>query len=278
MANIGIIGYGYVGKAVEFGFKKKNKIFVHDKFLPSLPLEEVVKKSEIIFVAVPTPMDAKYTKIDLSIVDSVIKGITTMARKNKKSSVICIKSTVIPGTTRKLGKKYHWPNIAFNPEFLTEKNYLQDFVNSDRIVIGTDSKEAMTKLVKLYTDTFPKTPLFQTDPTTAEMVKYMSNAFLAVQVSFANEIYELSQKLGLNYDDVEKMVRADSRMANAHLSVTKDRGFGGKCLPKDSVALLGLAKEIGVDLSVLTAAWQKNLKIRKVRDWEDISGAVSKKN
>src|SRR3989344_9368728 len=145
--NIGIVGYGYVGKAVEFGFKKKNKIFIHDKFIPSLPLSEVVKNSEIIFIAVPTPMDAKYTKIDISIVQSVIKDITVLARKNNKKPVITIKSTVIPGSTRMLGKKYHWPEIAINPEFLTEDHYLQDFINADRIVIGADPKPIMQKLV-----------------------------------------------------------------------------------------------------------------------------------
>lgn len=276
--NLGIIGYGYVGKAVEFGFKKRNKIFVHDKFLPSLPLDQVVKNSEIIFVAVPTPMDSKYTKIDLSIVDSVIKETVSLAKKLNKKPIITIKSTVVPGTTRKMGKKYSWPEIAFNPEFLTEAHFLEDFVNSDRVVIGADKKEVMQKLVKLYKDTFPKTPLFQTDPSTAEMVKYMANTFLATQTIFANEIFDLCQKLKLDYIDVEKMVRADHRLTKTFLTVTKEKGFGGKCFPKDTVALLGLASEKGIDLSVLRSAWQKNLKIRKIRDWEDIPGAVSKKS
>ncbi len=274
---LGIVGYGYVGKAVEYGFKDRHEIIVHDKFLPSESLEKVVSQSEIIFVAVPTPMDAKYTKIDLSIVDSVIKDITTLSKKLNKRPIIVIKSTVVPGTTRKMGEKYKYPEILFNPEFLTEANYLEDFVNADRIVVGGDNNRIRQKLVDLYRESFPKTLLFETDPTTAEMVKYMANTLLATEIVFANEIFDLSNKLGINYDEVKTMVKADRRINKAPLDVTTERGFGQKCYPKDAVALMGLAKEHGVDLSVLNAAWRKNLKIRKVRDWEEIPGAVSKK-
>lgn len=277
MATVGIVGYGYVGKAVEYGFKSKNQILIHDKYLPSSSLLEVVKGSEVIFVGVPTPMNDSYTKIDLSIVDDVIKQITSLAKKEKKDPVIVIKSTVIPGTTRKLGKKYNWPKILFNPEFLTEANFLEDFVNADRIIIGGDNNEVRQTLVELYRVSFPETKIFQTDPTTAEMVKYMANTYLATKVIFANEIHNLCQSLDIKYEEVKQMTIADRRIFDSHLDITTERGFGGKCFPKDTVALLGLAKDLGVDLSVLKTAWNKNLKIRKVRDWEDIPGAVSKK-
>lgn len=275
MATVGVVGYGYVGKAVEYGFKPNNQVLVYDKFLPSVTLPRVVKKSQIVFVCVPTPMDRAYQKIDLSIVEQVVGDIVRSAKRSKKRPIIVIKSTVIPGTTRKLGEKFKYKEMAFNPEFLTEANYLDDFVNADRIIVGGDIDWVRQRVVDLYRDSFPRTKVFQTDPVTAEMVKYMANTFLATKVLFANEMYDLCEKLGIKYEEVKSMVVADHRIFDSHLDITTQRGFGGKCFPKDTVALLGLAKELGVDLSVLEAAWKKNLKVRKVRDWEDIPGAVT---
>lgn len=277
MYKIGIVGYGFVGKAVEYGFKEGNKIFIYDKFLPTLSLDEVVKKSEVIFVGVPTPMSRAYTKIDLSIINEVTAETVKLAKKNKVKPIIVLKSTIVPGTTRRLMKELKYPRMAFNPEFLTEANYLMDFVNADRVVIGADNNEVKQWVVDLYRATFPKMPIFETDPTTAEVVKYMANTYLATKVIFANEMYDLCEKLGVNYDEMKKMAVADHRIYDSHMDITATRGFGKKCFPKDTVAILGLAKELGVELAVIEAAWKKNLKIRKVRDWEQIEGAVSKK-
>lgn len=277
MYKIGIVGYGFVGKAVEYGFKEGNEIYIYDKFQKTLSLDEVVKKADVIFVGVPTPMTKEYKKIDLSIVEDVTAEIVKLARKYKAEPIIVLKSTIVPGTTRRLSKKNKYPKMAFNPEFLTEANYLEDFVHADRVVVGADNNEVKQWVVDLYRATFPKTPIFETDPTTAEVVKYMANTYLATKVIFANEMFDLCEKLGVNYDEMKKMVVADHRIYDSHLGITATRGFGQKCFPKDTVALLGLAKELGVELSVIETAWKKNLKIRKVRDWEQIEGAVSKK-
>lgn len=266
-----------MGKALDYGFKSKNRTFIHDKFIKSLSLQEVVKNSEIIFVSVPTPMNKAYTKIDLSIVNEVVGNTTKIARELKTNPIIVVKSTVVPGTTEKLSKKYNWPQMFFNPEFLTEANYLQDFVNSDRVVIGGKKGHDMAILVNLYKTSFPKTKIFTTNATSAEMVKYMANTYLATKVIFANEMFDLCEKLGIDYKKVKPMVVADRRIYDSHLDITEARGFGGKCFPKDTVALLGLGKELGVKMDLLETAWKKNLKIRKVRDWEEIPGAVSKK-
>lgn len=276
MAKIGIIGYGYVGKAVEYGFKSGNEIFIYDKYLTTMSFDQVVKESEIIFICVPTPMTKNYSQIDLSIVDEVFSQTVQLAKQHKKEPIIVIKSTIVPGTTRNLAEKYHWPKTLFNPEFLTEANYLQDFVNADRIVIGGDVGWVRQQLVDLYRATFADTPIFQTDPTTAEMVKYMANTYLATKVIFGNEMWELCEKLNIKYEEVKQMVVADKRIYNSHLDVTTEKGFGGKCFPKDTVAILGLADQLKVHLTVLAAAWKKNLHIRKSRDWENIPGAVSK--
>lgn len=276
-SNIGVIGYGFVGKAVEYGFKPKHKILFYDKFIASSSLEDVVKNSDIIFICVPTPMTKNYSEIDLSIIDDVFKDAVNYSRILNREPILVLKSTIVPGTTRALAKKYSWPKTLFNPEFLTEANYLDDFVNADRIVIGGDDAGTRRQLVNLYRNSFPNTPLFETDPTSAEMVKYMANTFLATKVVFANEIYDFCQKLGIDYPKVKQMVVADKRIYDSHLDVSDERGFGKKCFPKDTVAFLGLAKKMGVDLSVLKTAWQKNLKIRKVKEWEEIPGAVSEK-
>lgn len=276
VAKIGIIGHGYVGKAADYGFRPKNEIMVHDKYLPSLSLAEVAREAEIIFICVPTPMNSGYTQIDLSIVEEVVENTTAAARSAGAEPILVVKSTVVPGTTRSLAKKYSWPAMLFNPEFLTEANYLWDFVNSDRIVVGGDLVWVRQKLVDLYRESFPMTKIFQTDPTTAEMVKYMANTYLATKVIFANEMYSLSEKLGVKYEEVKEMTVADRRIFDSHLDVTSQRGFGGKCFPKDLVALLGLGQSIGADMKLLQTVWEKNLSMRQVRDWEDIPGAVTK--
>jgi len=277
MYKIGIVGYGFVGKAVEYGFKDGNEIFIYDKFQSTPPLDDLVRNADIIFVGVPTPMTKDYKKIDLSIVEEVTTVIVKLAKKEKVEPIIVLKSTIVPGTTRRLSKENKYSKMVFNPEFLTEANFLDDFVNADRVVVGVDDNEAKRKVVDLYRTTFPETPIFETDPTTAEVVKYMANTYLATKVTFANEMYDLCEKLGVNYGEMKEMVVADKRIFDSHLDVTGSRGFGGKCFPKDTVALLGLAQELGVELSVIEAAWEKNLKIRKVRDWKNIVGAVSKK-
>ncbi len=272
---IGIVGYGIVGQAVEYGFKGE-KIFIYDKFKNYLSLEEVCKNSEFIFICVPTPILEDGSGIDLSIVEDVTKEIASYIKDTDK--VLIIKSTSVPGTTARLAKEYPSVNFAFNPEFLTEANFLEDFVNSDRCVVAAFDDLTSRRLVSLYKKHFPQMPVYQTDPTTAEMVKYMANCYLATKVLFANEMFDLCEKLGVKYEEVKKLVVADHRIYDSHLDVTTMRGFGGKCFPKDMMALIGLADNLGVDTELLDTVWKKNLKIRKVKDWEEIPFAVSKKN
>ena len=189
--------------------------------------------------------------------------------------IVVMKSTVVPGTTRNYSKKYPETNFCFNPEFLTEANYLEDFKNADRHVVGADSDKTRLRVIGLYRDSFPETPIYPTDLTSAEMVKYMANCFLATKVMFGNEMYGLCDKLGINYGEVKKMVTADDRIYDSHLDVTSTKGFGGKCFPKDIVAMIGRGRELGVDVSLLEKVWKNNLKTREVRDWEEIPWAKS---
>lgn len=271
---IGIIGYGYVGQAVAYGFSTA-EIHIYDKYKDGFEtLSQVVKKSEFIFVCLPTPIREDESGIDLSIIEGSIKKITKLTDKTNK--IVVLKSTVIPGTTEGLIKKYPRTLFAYNPEFLTEANYLQDFVNADRTIIGASSDQVSLRVVALYRQQFTKTPIFQTDPTTAEMVKYMSNCFLATKVIFANEMYEICESLGIKYEEAKRMMVADSRIYDSHLDITSSRGFGGKCFPKDLLALRAMAKDKGVDTIIMDAVWKKNLKVRKVHDWEEIPFVVTK--
>ena len=190
--------------------------------------------------------------------------------------IVVLKSTIVPGTTASFEKKYPKVNFCFNPEFLTEANFLEDFVKSDRCVVGASNDLTSRRVISLYKKHFPHMPMFQTDPTTAEMVKYMANCYLASKVIFANEMFDICEKLGIKYEEVKKLVVADHRIFDSHLDITTARGFGGKCFPKDLLALRAMAREKGVDTSFLDTVWKKNLAIRKVHDWDEIPGAVTK--
>ncbi|MBI2196588.1 hypothetical protein HYU45_03150 [Candidatus Daviesbacteria bacterium] len=276
---LGIIGYGIVGQAVAYGFsqpeiKDKYEIRYYDKYKDTDSLESVVSGSEFIFICLPTPMKEDESGIDLSIIGESITEITKYTDNTDK--IIVIKSTVVPGTTAEFEKKYPKTNFAFNPEFLTEANYLEDFLNADRNIVGANNDLTSRRVVALYRQRFPHTKIFQTDTTTAEMVKYMANAFLATKVIFANEMFVLCQALGIKYEEVKSMVVADHRIFDSHLDVTTAKGFGGKCFPKDVVALIGRARQLKLDPRLLEAAWSINKKIRKVKDWEEIPFAVTK--
>lgn len=268
MNNVGVIGYGFVGQALGEGLTKLgDKVHWYDKFKESESLEDVVTVCDWVFLCLPTPFRGE--DIDLRIIEENLDLIAKMDI-DLSSKVFVVKSTVVPGTTEGFAKKY--PNLRFgvNPEFLREKHYLEDFMNPDRTVVGADNDEILTKLVAFYEERFPGVPVFASDTKTAEMVKYMSNTFLATKVIFANEMFDLCEKMGMNYEQVREAVVADSRIGKSHLQVTPERGFGEKCFPKDLIALMGVYKKLGVDVSLLDTVWSKNLRIRKVKDWEDI--------
>lgn len=276
-ADIGIIGFGIVGQALAFGFSQpevasKYHIKYFDKYKESSPLEEVVAASEFIFICLPTPMKDDESGIDLSMIEETIAQIVPLIRTTDK--IIVIKSTVVPGTTVSLEKKYPKTLFCFNPEFLTEANYLADFVNADRTIIGANSDLTSRRVIALFRQRFPQQKIFQTDSTTAEMVKYMANAFLSTKVIFGNEMFSICQALGIKYEEVKAMVAADRRIGPSHMDVTTAKGFGGKCFPKDLVALIGRAKELKVAPTLLETVWEINKKIRKVHDWEEIPFAV----
>lgn len=276
-SDIGIIGFGIVGQALAYGFSQpevadKYHIKYYDKFKESSSLKDVVGNSEFIFICLPTPMKENESGIDLSIIEEAIAQITKMTDNSDK--IIIIKSTIVPGTTASFEKKYPRSNFCFNPEFLTEANYLDDFLNADRTIVGANNDLISRRVIALFRQRFPRMKIFQTDTTTAEMVKYMANAFLSTKVIFANEMFDICSTLGIKYEEVKAMVAADRRIGPSHLDVTTSRGFGGKCFPKDLVALIGRAKELKVTPRLLQTVWEINKNKRQVHDWAEIPFAV----
>ena len=280
MSTIGIIGFGFVGKAVEYGFAgydkisghvPKHKVLIYDKYKRLDNLQKVLEESEIIFIALPTPFNEKTLQIDLSICDRMIDEISPKIAS--KGKVVVIKSTVTPGTTKRYAETYPEIPFAFNPEFLTEENYLQDFINTDRIVIGSDNDWVSQKLIDLYRSCFPTTRIIRMSNTAAEIVKYQCNVLLASKVAVSNVFYDICQAENVSYEDVKEAVGLDKRIGASHINVTTERGFGGKCFPKDLGAIIGCSRELGVDCKLLEEIHDYNLRIRKIRDWQEIAGA-----
>lgn len=274
MKKIGIIGRGFVGTAVEFGFSAQCgcnaiiKSFDIDESRKKDSLDVTVNNSDYIFVSVPTP--SNHTGIDLSSLISALESIEQVNRRN--DNIILIRSTIIPGTTKKLDEKFKKLNIVFNPEFLTERTAKFDFINQSRFIIGGDPK--FTNMVaQLYKWRFGSTALIiQTNYETAELIKYMNNCFFATKVSFLNEMKILSQKIGADWDTSVQGFVSDGRIGHSHIQVPGPDGklgFGGNCFPKDVKAILEFSKKLGVNLNTIKGAWETNLDVRPKEDLKD---------
>ena len=275
---IGIVGQGYVGTAVKEVFSKHYDVETYDldKDKCSVDyLEDIVELSNIIFICVPTPMK-KDGSCDTSIVEAVVKDINDMVvSRNVSGRIVAIKSTIPPGTTNRLNKACHNISVIFNPEFLTEANFIDDFKNQNRIIIGGE-RPSTTKLRQVYSLVFPNTPIIKTGSKTAEMVKYMTNTFLATKVSFANEMFEICERLGIDYDKVTEYATYDERLGKSHWAVPGPDGhygFGGSCFPKDINALIDVAKtKLDLYPHTLIGAWNTNLEVRPEEDWKKLRG------
>lgn len=268
--NIGIIGQGFVGNAVYQKFKSFFNVFTFDlvKELSNSSFDEIKRKCKIIFICVPTPMN-KNGSCDISNVEGVVQDFSEL-----NEIILVNKSTVPPGTTEILNKKFKNIQIIFNPEFLTERNAINDFNEQNRIIIG-GPRPATTIIKNIYSKVFPDANVIKTGSMHAEMVKYFTNSFLATKVSFANEMYELCSKLNLDYDKVVEYAIQDKRIGNTHMNVPGpdgDFGFGGHCFPKDLSALINLTDKYKSTNNVLKAVRETNDQHRKNRDWEDMKG------
>ncbi len=276
---IGIIGQGFVGNAVYEKFKSFYEVLTYDldKNKCNSTLENLVFKSEFIFLCLPTPM-SKNGSCNISIISKSLDSIDLITDNLETKRTIIIKSTIPPSTTENLNKKYDSLNIIFNPEFLTERNAVKDFENQTRIILG-GPRPVTTEVKTIFSKVFPKAHIIKTDSSYAEMIKYVTNTFLASKISFANEIYELCNKMNIDYDKVVEYATLDHRLGKSHWGVPGhdgDLGFGGHCFPKDLAALLYLSYQYNTVNGVLKATQETNNKVRSDRDWERMKGrAVS---
>ena len=272
---IGIVGQGYVGTAVKTVFEKyyETNTFDLNGNCNCKTLHDLVNNSDIIFVCVPTPMNSDGS-CNLNIVKGVVRDINETVNCNQDGKIVAIKSTIPPGTTNDLNKECEHISVIFNPEFLTEANFIDDFKNQNRIIIGGE-RPSSTKLRQVYSLVFPNAKIVKTGSITAEMVKYFTNTFLATKVSFANEMKEICDGLKIDYDKVVEYSTYDERLGKSHWAVPGPDGklgFGGSCFPKDLNALIHLAGELELCTEVLIGAWNTNLKVRPEEDWKKLKG------
>jgi len=278
---IGIIGNGFVGSAILHGFilhAPDVLIYDSDPKRSTHSLRDVVYESDVIFVCVPTPM-FESGECDLSIVEKVVDDMSQYSVINEK--VVVIKSTVVPGTLESLAAKYPDMNFVFNPEFLTERKARLDFINTSRIVLGSNKSFACDIVENLYKIRFPYTKIIKTDFGTSQLIKYMANCFFATKVSFMNEMYQICSAIEGDWDKALEGFISDGRIGNSHIDVPGhdgDFGFGGKCFPKDLNAMIRKTESLGINPSVMKGAWEKNEEVRTNLDWYDIPGAVSDKS
>lgn len=258
-----IIGHGFVGKAVDYGFSHTGieKTIVDPLY--NLSLDNVTLEEDVTFVCVPTPM-GENGEIDCSIVIDTVKKL-----KQRRSGIIVIKSTVTPDVVEKLCRGSNGHRVVYNPEFLTEKNACEDFVNPSMHIFGgkNDYTRRLEELYINYSICKP-CPVYHMPATDASFVKYGINCFLASKVLWMNQFYDVIEKFGGNYGIISNAIGTDPRIGRSHISVPGfdgKRGYGGACFPKDTAAFANFAKSF----SVLEKVIEENNNYRKDYDKDE---------
>ncbi len=231
----------------------------------SLDAREAIKSADAVFIAVGTPSRRGDGHADLSYVYAAAKEI---AEHMDGFTVVVTKSTVPVGTgdeVEEIIRKTN-PNAKFavvsNPEFLREGAAISDFKRPDRVVVGTDNEEARERMRELYRPLFlNETPMLFTERRTSELIKYAANAFLAVKITFINEMADLCEKVGANVQDVSKGIGLDNRIGKKFLHAGP--GYGGSCFPKDTLALTKTANDAGSPVRIVDTVVQVNAARKK---------------
>ena len=244
-------------KTLKIGLKKSLKI--SNDF-------STIKNSDMIFVTVGTPQKIN-GEIELSMIKKAVKSIGQVIRKTKKNPIIFIKSTVIPGTTKKIilpilekesGKKAEKDfGVISNPEFLQESNAIRDTKCPHAIILGGNDSKYMKKAKKFFSKMHPNVSIIITKYQTAEMIKYANNSFLATKISFINQLSNICQNIpDADVDDVASAIGLDPRIGKLFLSAGP--GYGGSCLPKDMSALINFGSSVGANTTFLKAVKKTN--------------------
>lgn len=274
---IGIVGGGFVGSATALLECKDIEVVIYDmnpdRCKPVGTTLEDLKNRDFVFVCVPTP-----TYEDGSCNTNIVNACIATLKENNINNIV-LRSTVPPGTADAL-------NVMFMPEFLTEANWRNDFYNCHTWVFGgrrTEELNAFQELLRLaaQNNRILSTNVQLITPKEAELVKYTRNNFLALKISFFNEIYCLCQAIGADYGNVISGVTCDPRIGKSHTAVPGPdghAGFGGTCLPKDTSALGAFMKSKNVPSPIIDAMVYRNKNLdRPERDWESDPRAFTKK-
>jgi UDPglucose 6-dehydrogenase len=254
--NIGIVGVGVVGGACKYGFEKLGyRVLVHDLKL-NTKLKDLCG-CEIIYICVPTPSMADGS-CDVRIVESIVDELKQYDYKG----IVAIKSTVLPTTTENLANKTNL-NICFVPEFLRERCAIVDFTeNHDILAIGTKCSSTF-EVVKKSHGSYPKN-IIMLDPTEAEILKYYSNIFNALKITFANEMYEICKFLNVDYSKIKNAFVKRGTCKDIYLDANENfRGYAGVCLPKDTKAIDYFVKKHNLNLKLFETIDCENSKFKK---------------
>lgn len=222
---IGIIGYGFVGKAVAAGFSKTTHI-ISDPAYNNISTIDVCKANpDVIFVCVPTPSDdSNY---------AILKAVLTEIQASDYNGITVVKSTILPHYLEGF-------DVVVNPEFLSRSTANDDFVNPPMVLFGGDIAKT-TRLFEVYKQcsTVSLNQVIHTDIKTAMLAKYAFNAFYATKVTFMNQLYDVAQQVDVDYNELKSILKINPWVGNNHLDVPghEGRGFSGPCLPKDTKAL-----------------------------------------
>lgn len=264
---IAIIGHGFVGKAVDYGFTHQDltKIIIDPKLGTSISdLENMILDAA--FICVPTPMGA-----DGSINSSIVQDCVNFLKYHTFTNAIIVKSTITPDIIDKLQYEEYGNLVVYNPEFLTERNYAHDFIHPDFHIFGGEKNkcEYVLSLYEKYSRCNP-CPVHYMSGKEASFVKYGINSYLAAKVLWFNQFYDIIDRNGCNYNTILKAITSDSRITDSHTQVPGfdgRRGYGGACFPKDTKAFNHF--DTHNDLTVLAEVIRSNNRYRNKYEKDD---------
>lgn len=247
---INLYGYGFVGKAHYSILNKNYQLNVIDPKYPDLEQKEFEPDCAIVCVSTPQSEDGA---CDMKNIFDVLETVS-------ESVPVLIKSTISLEGWKTIKDRFPKHSVNFSPEFLREATYLDDFENMNTMYL---SEDRATWWAKIFNPFWDDLQFVVGRSEELIMVKYFRNSYHAVKVSFFNQVYDLCEKSGLDFEEVRAGITQDTRIGDSHSFVTQERGFGGHCLPKDSAAIVKTADDYDIDLSVIKNAREYNYKIRK---------------
>ena len=254
---IGIVGVGAVGSANKKGFEfLKHNVVVHDIKLKT-KIQDVCD-TEINYICVPTPQDS-----DGSCDTKIIEGVIAELNECEYKGIIAIRSTVVPGFTQSMIEKFTNLTICFVPEFLRERCAEDDFINNHKLLaVGTHDIWVYRKVIRSHGELPEHTE--HLTPSEAEVLKYFNNVYAALRVTFANNMYEICEKLDCDYTTIKNAYIKTGKATDMYLDVNPSlRGYGGMCLPKDTIAIASLMKQLHIDLKLIQSIHDDNLQFKK---------------